>query len=209
MLSFQKISDALKDEAVYLQRKYPTLADRNGTPYLAKTLNRLLMHHIRDCLPDLKVRAFIFNSLVVIKIDIFTFNCGSSRTSSSIPLDVSKVHLLLIFSSSYLYHLCLSSSDLSILSLVFPVFFFLSLLYQCSLLYIFLWHFCASQTSHLHHLLIYMGWFFSFGTNASVLSCNNVGRCHFYRRLLTCIPCLRAHDLARPRHRSCAVAPVR
>ena len=56
---------------------------------------------------------------------------------------------------------------------------------------------------------IYMGWFFSFGTNASVLCCNNVGRCHFYRRLMTCIPSLRAHDLDRPRHRSCAVAPVR
>ena len=58
---------------------------------------------------------------------------------------------------------------------------------------------------------MYMGWFFSFGTNASVLSCNNVGRCHFYRRLLTCIPFLRVHDLARPRRRqrSCAVAPVR
>ena len=54
-----------------------------------------------------------------------------------------------------------------------------------------------------------MGWFFSFGTNASVLSCNNVGRCHFYLRLLTCIPSLRAHDLARPHHRSCAVVPVR
>ena len=55
----------------------------------------------------------------------------------------------------------------------------------------------------------YMGWFFSFGINVLVLSCNNVGRCHFYRRLLTCIPSLRAHDLAHPRHRSCAVAPVR
>ena len=54
-----------------------------------------------------------------------------------------------------------------------------------------------------------MGWFFSFGTNASVLSCNNVGRCHFYRRLLTCIPSLRAHELARPRHHSCIVASVR
>ena len=54
-----------------------------------------------------------------------------------------------------------------------------------------------------------MDWFFSFGTNASVLSCNNVGRCHFYRRLLTCIPSLRAQDLARPRHCSCAVAPVK
>ena len=66
--------------------------------------------------------------------------------------------------------------------------------------------------SHNHvtvYLYWYMGWFFCFGTNASVLSCNNVGRCHFYRRLLTCIPSLRAHDLARPRHRSCAVVLVR
>lgn len=54
--NLQCIEDALKDEAIFLQRKYPTLANRNGTPYLAKTLNRLLMHHIRDCLPDLKAR---------------------------------------------------------------------------------------------------------------------------------------------------------
>lgn len=51
----KSIEDAINDEAAYLQRKYPTLASRNGTPYLAKTLNRLLMHHIRDCLPELKV----------------------------------------------------------------------------------------------------------------------------------------------------------
>ncbi|XP_052758312.1 dynamin-1-like protein isoform X12 [Galleria mellonella] len=56
------ISDALKDEATYLQRKYPTIATRNGTPYLAKTLNRLLMHHIRDCLPELKVRVNVMIS---------------------------------------------------------------------------------------------------------------------------------------------------
>lgn len=56
----KSINDQLKDEAAYLQRKYPTLATRNGTPYLAKTLNRLLMHHIRDCLPDLKVTLIVF-----------------------------------------------------------------------------------------------------------------------------------------------------
>ncbi|XP_053600362.1 dynamin-1-like protein isoform X8 [Plodia interpunctella] len=56
------IGDALKDEATYLQRKYPTIATRNGTPYLAKTLNRLLMHHIRDCLPELKVRVNVMIS---------------------------------------------------------------------------------------------------------------------------------------------------
>jgi len=52
----KSIQEAMKDEASFLQRKYPTLATRNGTAYLAKTLNRLLMHHIRDCLPDLKTR---------------------------------------------------------------------------------------------------------------------------------------------------------
>lgn len=56
------IEEQLKDEAAFLQRKYPTLATRNGTPYLAKTLNRLLMHHIRDCLPDLKTRVNIMSS---------------------------------------------------------------------------------------------------------------------------------------------------
>nr|CAH7729819.1 unnamed protein product [Callosobruchus chinensis] len=56
ILNNKSIQEALKDEASFLQSKYPTLAARNGTPYLAKTLNRLLMHHIRDCLPDLKTR---------------------------------------------------------------------------------------------------------------------------------------------------------
>ncbi|XP_052781537.1 dynamin-1-like protein isoform X2 [Mya arenaria] len=51
--------EALKDEASFLQKRYPSLANRNGTAYLAKTLNRLLMHHIRDCLPELKTRVNI------------------------------------------------------------------------------------------------------------------------------------------------------
>uniref|UniRef100_A0A8C5CXX9 Dynamin-1-like protein n=1 Tax=Gadus morhua TaxID=8049 RepID=A0A8C5CXX9_GADMO len=50
------VADAIRDEYAFLQKKYPSLANRNGTKYLAKTLNRLLMHHIRDCLPELKTR---------------------------------------------------------------------------------------------------------------------------------------------------------
>ncbi|GMT24079.1 hypothetical protein PFISCL1PPCAC_15376, partial [Pristionchus fissidentatus] len=56
------IEEALKDEQSFLQRKYPTLASRNGTSYLAKTLNRLLMQHIRDCLPSLKHRVSMLQS---------------------------------------------------------------------------------------------------------------------------------------------------
>uniref|UniRef100_A0A8C5CS52 Dynamin-1-like protein n=1 Tax=Gadus morhua TaxID=8049 RepID=A0A8C5CS52_GADMO len=50
------VADAIRDEHAFLQKKYPSLANRNGTKYLARTLNRLLMHHIRDCLPELKAR---------------------------------------------------------------------------------------------------------------------------------------------------------
>ncbi|XP_029698054.1 dynamin-1-like protein isoform X3 [Takifugu rubripes] len=50
------VADAIRDEHAFLQKKYPSLANRNGTKYLARTLNRLLMHHIRDCLPELKSR---------------------------------------------------------------------------------------------------------------------------------------------------------
>ncbi|XP_046890721.1 dynamin-1-like protein isoform X1 [Hypomesus transpacificus] len=52
----KQVSDAIRDEYAFLQKKYPSLANRNGTKYLARTLNRLLMHHIRDCLPELKTR---------------------------------------------------------------------------------------------------------------------------------------------------------
>lgn len=50
------IQAALKDEAVFFQKNYPALSSRNGTPFLARTLNKLLMHHIRNCLPELKSR---------------------------------------------------------------------------------------------------------------------------------------------------------
>ncbi|XP_019934656.1 dynamin-1-like protein isoform X2 [Paralichthys olivaceus] len=52
----KSVADAIRDEYAFLQKKYPSLTNRNGTKYLARTLNRLLMHHIRDCLPELKTR---------------------------------------------------------------------------------------------------------------------------------------------------------
>lgn len=52
----------LEDEHTFLQKKYPAIASRNGTKFLAKTLNRLLIHHIKDCLPELKTRINIMTS---------------------------------------------------------------------------------------------------------------------------------------------------
>ncbi|KAG8253604.1 Dynamin-1-like protein [Homalodisca vitripennis] len=77
----KSIKDALRDEATFLQRKYPTLANRNGTPYLAKTLNRLLMHHIRDCLPDLKTRVNVMVSQFQSLLNSFGDDvCDKSQT---------------------------------------------------------------------------------------------------------------------------------
>uniref|UniRef100_H3ATZ3 Dynamin-1-like protein n=2 Tax=Latimeria chalumnae TaxID=7897 RepID=H3ATZ3_LATCH len=58
----KSISETLQDEQSFLQKKYPSLANRNGSKYLAKTLNRLLMHHIRDCLPELKTRVNVLTA---------------------------------------------------------------------------------------------------------------------------------------------------
>ena len=54
ILDCKSIEDALHDEEVFLRQHYPALAMRNGTTYLAQTLNRLLMQHIRDTLPVLR-----------------------------------------------------------------------------------------------------------------------------------------------------------
>lgn len=36
----KSIDDAIRDEHTFFQQKYPSIANRNGTKYLAKTLNR-------------------------------------------------------------------------------------------------------------------------------------------------------------------------
>ncbi|VVC45306.1 Dynamin GTPase effector,Dynamin-type guanine nucleotide-binding (G) domain,Dynamin, GTPase domain,P- [Cinara cedri] len=52
----KSLVDALKDESVFLQRKYSLLANRNGTPHLAKTINRILIDQIRNYSPELKTK---------------------------------------------------------------------------------------------------------------------------------------------------------
>lgn len=54
IMDSKAITAALKDEQTFFRKRYPALASRNGTPYLAKTLNKLLMQHIRDTLPILR-----------------------------------------------------------------------------------------------------------------------------------------------------------
>ncbi|KAF8634653.1 hypothetical protein AX15_000793 [Amanita polypyramis BW_CC] len=54
----KSLQDALESEADFF-RNHPTyrnISHKNGTKYLAKTLNQVLMNHIRDKLPDMKAR---------------------------------------------------------------------------------------------------------------------------------------------------------
>lgn len=58
IITEKSIQESLKDEQKFFANHalYKPLAHKCGTPYLAKTLNKLLMNHIRNCLPDLKIR---------------------------------------------------------------------------------------------------------------------------------------------------------
>jgi len=52
------IKDALKRETEFFRNHplYKSISSRCGSPYLARTLNRILLNHIRNCLPELRNR---------------------------------------------------------------------------------------------------------------------------------------------------------
>lgn len=50
------IEASLEKEREFFEARYPHQAHRCGTKHLAAVLNKLLMHHIRDCLPVLRQR---------------------------------------------------------------------------------------------------------------------------------------------------------
>lgn len=89
----KSIEETLKKEAAFLQKKYPTLAGRNGTPYLSKTLNRLLVYHIRECLPQLKTRV----SCMMAQFQTLLSSYGSDVINTSQTL----LNIITKFSSAY------------------------------------------------------------------------------------------------------------
>ncbi|KIJ65433.1 hypothetical protein HYDPIDRAFT_27440 [Hydnomerulius pinastri MD-312] len=56
--SEKSMTDALDAETEFFKNHaaYRNIAHKNGTKYLARTLNQVLMNHIRDKLPDMKAR---------------------------------------------------------------------------------------------------------------------------------------------------------
>lgn len=64
IMEHKQIKQALESEEKFFRTHpaYSRIADKCGTKYLAKTLNSLLIHHIRDKLPELKAK---LNLLIV------------------------------------------------------------------------------------------------------------------------------------------------
>ena len=92
--SKKPIQTALRDEAEFFRRKYPGLAAKNGSLYLAHILSQVLMNHIRDCLPDLKSRVSHL---------CFDYQNQLAELGSDITTDKGSLLLNIIhrFSSSY------------------------------------------------------------------------------------------------------------
>lgn len=55
ILDGKTIQEGIDDEEDFLDVNYPTLAASNGMPYLIKRLEKILLDHIKNCLPDLEV----------------------------------------------------------------------------------------------------------------------------------------------------------
>jgi dynamin 1-like protein len=87
------MKEQLKMEEDFLYANYHSLAAKNGTRYLAATLSRLLMNHIRSCLPKLKK-----------KINDRILECYELMNSYGKPFEdenLALIEILIRFAASY------------------------------------------------------------------------------------------------------------
>lgn len=87
------ISNTIEDEAEFLKKHYPNICNRHGSPFLAKTLNRLLIHHIRRCLPDLKQKIESIKSQITANLKMY----GDDLVDNSRTL----LHIITKFCTAY------------------------------------------------------------------------------------------------------------
>lgn len=82
------IRDALRDEAAFFENhpSYRAKAQFCGTPYLAKKLNGILLHHIKSTLPDIKMR--IEHSLKKYQSELQLLGPEMSESPASIALNM-------------------------------------------------------------------------------------------------------------------------
>lgn len=54
LMEGKSIKDSLKYEAAFFKKRYEGISSQHGTDYLMKTIQRILINHIKTCLPELK-----------------------------------------------------------------------------------------------------------------------------------------------------------
>lgn len=86
--SKKTIRDALRDEQTFFENhpSYKAKAHYCGTPYLAKKLNGILLHHIKSTLPDIKMR--IEHSLKKYQTELANLGPEMSESPTSIALNM-------------------------------------------------------------------------------------------------------------------------
>ncbi|KAG7663496.1 VPS1 [[Candida] subhashii] len=86
--SKKTIRDALKDERLFFENhpSYRAKAQFCGTPYLAKKLNGILLHHIKGTLPDIKMR--IEHSLKKYQHELSLLGPEMAESPASIALNM-------------------------------------------------------------------------------------------------------------------------
>ncbi|CAG8461577.1 2746_t:CDS:10 [Funneliformis mosseae] len=103
--------EALKSEAEFFKhhRAYRSIASRCGTPFLAKTLNNILMNHIRERLPDIKTR---INTLIG-QTSHELMSYGDSTLEGKSNRGALILRLLTKFASDFVSSIDGTSSDIS------------------------------------------------------------------------------------------------
>jgi dynamin 1-like protein len=93
------IRDALKAESQFFSSHplYRTIASRCGTPFLANTLNRILVNHIRESLPALKAR--ISKLLNEAEAEMATYGQGLPEGTQS--RGAALLHIITKFSNDF------------------------------------------------------------------------------------------------------------
>jgi dynamin 1-like protein len=78
------IRQALKKEAAYFQAhaKYRTVLAKCGTVNLTRSLNHVLIHHIKDCLPDIRKKVLSMLTDVQANINALGESCESGSNQS-------------------------------------------------------------------------------------------------------------------------------
>lgn len=95
-----QIRKGLAKETQFFQShpKYRNMLSRCGTSNLARTLNQILMHHIRDCLPDIKSR--ISGMIVSVQNNIDALGEATDAQGNS-RLGATLLNILSKFASSF------------------------------------------------------------------------------------------------------------